>query len=337
MPLCLCDSVPNRAKRGIMIITVTRNATVDKTVCVDDFSIGKVNRIRSIRLDASGKGVNVSRIIKRLSRKTLALGFLGGDTGRFIKEIVEKEEIETDFIEIEQPTRVNITVIDSVNKTETKINEAGHSVSASRLQDFKNRLTRRLDGAEIVVLSGSLPPGAPDDFYAQLITIIQERGAMAILDSDGQPLKEGVRANPFLIKPNLNEAEGLLGKRIEGIKQAIEALKVLSKNGLKNVVISMGEKGAVAYFKGRIFQVTPPKIEASSTVGSGDALVAGLAVGIDEDMAAEEGIKLAGACAAAMAQTPGTRPCELKNVERLLNEVVVKQLGSHSPPAPEIL
>jgi len=310
-----------------MIITVTLNATVDKTVCVDDFFIGKVNRIRSMRIDAAGKGVNVSRLIKKLGRKTIALGFVGGDTGRFIKQIVEKEGIETDFIEIEQPTRVNITVIDAVNKTETKINEAGHSVSAAHLQDFKNRLTRRLDGAEIVVLSGSLPPGAPDDFYAQLITIIQEKGARAVLDSARQPLKEGVKANPFLIKPNLNEAEGLLGKKIESIEQAFEALKVLLEKGLKNVVISMGEKGAVAYFKGRIFEVTPPKIQSSSTVGSGDALVAGLAIGIDEDMAAEESVKLAGACAAAMAQTPGTCPCELKDVERLLNEVVVKERG----------
>ncbi|MEG6586349.1 1-phosphofructokinase [Dendrosporobacter sp. 1207_IL3150] len=305
-----------------MIITVTLNPAIDKTIVINDFRINSVNRISSTRLDAGGKGINVSKTILTLNGKSKAIGIAAGNAGRFIQDYLNAVNIEQDFVSISGETRTNIKIIDPVNKTNTDINEAGPDILMDDLESVKNKLLSGIDDKSVVVFSGSVPSNVPNEVYRQWIASAKEKGAKTILDADGDLLKLALEASPYMIKPNIHELERLFNKKINTIEDAIEiAVEIINKYKVENVVISMGEKGALFIKKDCYVLAHGLKVEVKSTVGAGDAMVAALAYSIDQGYSFEDTIKLAVACGTANVMTSGTEPSTLETIMQLEKQV----------------
>ena len=210
-----------------MIYTVTLNPALDKTVEIPSLTVDSVNRITAMRTDPGGKGINVSKVIDKLGRKSIAAGILGGDTGMAIQSALKAMGLETNFQFVEGETRTNLKVIDPVNHTNTDINEPGVTVSEEILNSLLTALTARLEEGDIVVLSGSLPKGSPVNTYYTWVKACKEAGAKVILDADGELLEAGLKASPYLIKPNNHELSKLLGETLTTPKELNEAARKL--------------------------------------------------------------------------------------------------------------
>ena len=186
-----------------MIITVTLNPALDKTIEIDEFKIGSVNRIVSTRVDAGGKGINVSKVIKELQQESLALGFLGGSSGNHIKSYLDDLNINNDFILVKGETRTNIKIIDRVNNKHTDINENGPSLVLEDITRIKEKIMKYCKQDSLVVLSGSVPSEVQGDIYSEIIKDIKSKGGKVILDADGELLIAGIKAGPYMVKPNI--------------------------------------------------------------------------------------------------------------------------------------
>ncbi len=291
-----------------MIITLTLNPAIDKTIEIDNFTINRINRVSAARLDAGGKGINVSKAIHGLGEKSKALGVLAGRSGEFIKEQVDLLDIENQFLFIEGETRTNIKIVDRQGRTNTDINERGPDLSLEELSKIKEIILEALKKDDILVLSGSVPGGVSPDIYKIIIKEAKRKGAKVILDADGQLLKLGIEAGPYLVKPNIHELERLYNKRIESVEEAIELAKDIFHYDVAQILVSLGEDGAVLLTREKIYRVQGMKVPVISTVGAGDAMVAALAVAANNGYSLEKTLRLSAAASAASVMTPGTQP-----------------------------
>ena len=228
-----------------MIYTVTLNPALDKTVEIPDFVPGRVNRITALRTDPGGKGLNVSKVIAKLGGDSEAFVLLGGSAGRAVATALEGLGVRCHIAWGEGETRTNLKIVDPVRRINTDINETGFAVPPALTDGLLDRLTAALRPGDIVVLAGSLPPGAPADTYATWITRCKAAGARVFLDADGAALAEGLRAKPFLVKPNDEELSRLLGRELRGVPALADAARQLVATGVENVVVSMGGAGAI--------------------------------------------------------------------------------------------
>ncbi|MBX4267479.1 1-phosphofructokinase [Clostridium estertheticum] len=309
-----------------MIVTVTLNPAIDKTIEIDDFKIGNVNRISSTRIDVGGKGINVSKVIKELQYKSLALGFVGGSSGNQIKDYLNDSNINNDFLSVNGETRTNIKIFDKVNNTHTDINENGPSVTVDDITNIKGKIMQHCDEKSLVILSGSVPIGASSSIYGDIIKDIKSKGGRVILDADGDMLMQGIKAGPYIVKPNVEELEKAFGISIDGEEKVIETAKKILKYGVKFVVISQGSEGSLVISSDKIAKVVGLKVEVKSTVGAGDSMVAAMAVGIQNNYGFEETMKLACATSAANVMTEGTQTGRLIDIEKLKKQVTIKYL-----------
>ena len=259
-----------------MILTVTPNATVDKTYRVDDFALNSVHRPQETMTVAGGKGINVARVYRTLGGDSLATGFLGGAQGRIVARELAREGIAGDFIEIAGETRVCIAIVDPKTGTQTEVNERGPNVSPEEVNTLQERFSSllRQRAFDYVVLSGSLPPGAPDNFYAELIEIARAQNVSAMLDASGEALRQGIAARPWLVKPNQVELQALLHRPMDTEADAIHAARELQEQGIANVIASRGAEGAILVCGAGTWRAVPPKIKFASAVASGDSFVA---------------------------------------------------------------
>ena len=259
-----------------MILTVTPNATVDKTYRVDDFTLNRVHRPQETLTVAGGKGINVARVYRTLGGAALATGFLGGTQGQIVARELEREGIAGDFVEIAGETRVCVAVVDPKSGTQTEINERGPNVSEKEVSALRERFSTllRQQRFDFVVLSGSLPPDAPDNLYAELIETARAANVPAVLDASGEALRHGIAARPWLVKPNQYELQALLNRPTETEADALDAARELQGRGIATVIASRGEKGAILVCDSGVWQSVPPKIEFASAVASGDSFVA---------------------------------------------------------------
>lgn len=224
-----------------MIYTVTLNPALDKTVEIPSLTVDAVNRIKSVRTDPGGKGINVSKVIRELGGESIAVGILGGNTGRSIRAALEAMGIKTGFRFSEGETRTNLKVIDPANHTNTDINEPGCAVPEEVLDSLLRDMQNELERGDIVVLSGSLPEGAAEDTYGVWVKTCKKTGAKVFLDVDGKLLAAGVREAPYLIKPNDNELSVLAGKKLFTPEEVSREARALMENyGIAKVVVSMG-------------------------------------------------------------------------------------------------
>ena len=309
-----------------MIYTVTLNPALDKTVEIPSLTIDSVNRITTLRTDPGGKGINVSKVIDKLGRKSIATGILGGDTGHNILSSLEKMELESDFLFVEGETRTNLKIIDPASKTNTDINEPGVTVSEEILNQMKDKLLKKLNADDIVILSGSLPKGAPQNTYNVWVKDCKEAGAKVFLDADGPLLAEGIKAGPYLIKPNNHELSGLMGQELTTPQELTEAARGLMKYGIEKVIVSMGGDGALYVTKDYVYYAEGLKVPVGSTVGAGDSVVAALAVAEEAGMTPEETVALSTATGAANVMCSGTQAAEYSVIETLIPKVSFQKL-----------
>ncbi len=310
-----------------MIYTVTLNPALDKTVEILSFTVDSVNRITQMRTDPGGKGINVSKVIGKLGSKSIATGILGGATGRAIQSALENMGLESSFHFAEGETRTNLKVADPACHTNTDINEPGLTVSEDLLNNLLNELLAKLGGEDIVVLSGSLPKGAPKNTYYTWVKACRETKAKVILDADGELLKAGLEAGPYLIKPNNHELSGLLGEKLETPKELERAARsLMDQYGIAKIVVSMGGEGALYVTGDATVYAEGLKVPVGSTVGAGDSVVAALAVAEEAGMSLEEAVRLSTATGAANVMCSGTQAAEYEVIEGLIPKVVFHNL-----------
>lgn len=309
-----------------MIYTVTLNPALDKTVLIDNFSVNDVNRIRSIRTDPGGKGINVSKVIQSLGGESTAIGILAGNTGRFIADKLHSMGICCSFSFVPGETRTNMKIIDYELHTNTDINEPGPFVEESQLDSMLAELLEKLKPDDIVILSGSIPSNLNKNIYGKWTVACQNSGAMVFLDADGDLLKKGIDAIPYLIKPNLKELTCFTGYPLTTIDAITEAGTNLQKLGISWVVISLGSDGAIIVHDSNIYRAHGISVPVKSTVGAGDSMMAALALGIAQQMDDIKIIRLAIAVSAANVMCSGTQPASLQDCQSLLDKVHIEKI-----------
>ena len=307
-----------------MIYTVTLNPALDKTVEIPSLTVDSVNRITTMRTDPGGKGINVSKVIDKLGKKSIATGILGGDTGNAIQSALQAMGLETSFRFVKGETRTNLKVIDPVNHTNTDINEPGVTVSEEILNGVLQDLLTKVKTEDLVVISGSLLKGSPKDTYYTWVKACKEAGAKVILDADGDLLAAGIKASPYLIKPNNHELSGLLGRTLHTPRELEAAARELMEQyGIGKIVVSMGGDGALYVTEEETVYAEGLKVVVGSTVGAGDSVVASLAVAEESGMGLEEMVRLSTATGAANVMCSGTQAAEYHVIEGLIPKVVI--------------
>ncbi len=311
-----------------MILTVTLNPVLDRVVEIPDFRVGKVNRVEKERIRvAGGKGINVSRVAKILGEPTLATGWLGGRTAGFIKERLKKEGIASDFVSIKGESRLNLTILDPVIPSQTHLVEKGPRIFPSEIKKLKEKVGDLVRKARVVVFSGSVPPGVSKDIYNSLIRLVyrEKENIIPILDTRGEPLKQGLEGRPFMLKPNKEEMENLIGKSLESEADLIRQVRALVQKYVQLVVVSRGKDKVMVMEKESLLMVSPPEINSLNTIGAGDALVGGFAVGLSRGLSLKEMSVLAVACAAASAEEGREKPLSLKRINQLKDKIRWKE------------
>ena len=309
-----------------MIYTVTLNPAIDKTVVIENFRAGGVNRVASVREDAGGKGINVSKCLKNLGEKSVAAMILAGDTGAKLERMLGELGIPVLSVWTEGENRTNLKIIDPVNKANTDINEPGPVVSAALLEQFKEKLGSRIQPEDVVILSGSLPAGVDRGLYGEWTAYFRSLGACVYLDADGEPMEKGMGAVPYMIKPNNDELAALLGKEKLSIEEMVFEGKRLHDTGIEEIVISLGGDGALFVSKDGCYRAEGLKVEVKSTVGAGDSVVAAMAYAQVKKLSRQEKISLAVAIGAASVMQSGTQPPEAELVWELAKQVRFEKL-----------
>jgi 1-phosphofructokinase len=310
-----------------MIATVTLNPAIDKSLTVPRFEVGKTNRSEVTRTDAGGKGINVAKAVKQLGGEVCALGFVAGSDGHFILDSLAASGIPADFTHVSGETRVNLKIHDPVYRTETELNEPGFQVFPEHLQAIKQKIKEYGPRCEVMIFSGSLPPGAPPETFAELITIARALGAKCVLDTAGPALSYGLEAKPLLLKPNRAEVEELLQERLMTRRELAKAARKLLAMGAQEAVISLGADGAVAATKQDLLSARPPAVAARSSVGAGDAMVAALAYGEVKRLSFRDSFCLAIAASAAAVTMAGSKAADLALVQSLLPQVRIEEVS----------
>ncbi len=309
-----------------MIVTVTLNPSLDSTITVSGLRVGESNRWTSLRSDAGGKGIDVSRAIHEMHEQTVAYGFIGGDEGRVLEILLDQEGVPFSFTPVEQATRTNFIINDTRAHQQTIINARGPHISREELARLIEKLRRISPLPDAMVISGSVPPGVPADIYYSLIRESRRYRVRTILDSAIRWLREGIRAKPYLIKPNVSEAEELLETELPTEEAIIRAALDLVKMGIEVAVISRGKDGLIAATKESVVKAVPPSVKVRSAVGAGDCTLAGLSLKLTAGEPLVEACRLGVAMGTAAVLTPGTALCRRADVERLLPEVEVYEI-----------
>lgn len=315
-----------------MIVTVTPNAALDKTVVVPGFSVGQTNRGAIDRIEVGGKGINVARTLRELGCPVVATGFLAGDGGREIAALLGQQGIDTDFVVVPGETRVNLKIVDPLAGLETEINEPGCEIPADALVALAARLKALARRAALMVFAGSLPPGLPADTYARFIRLAREEGVPTVLDAAGAALKHGIAAGPDLVKPNRAEVEELLGIGLVDDDALASAVRRLLAMGARSLVISLGAKGALSASPAGAWRARSAALAARNTVGAGDAMVAALACALTRAVTPPEALRLAVAAGAAVAAGVHRFPT-LGQIDALVPQVIVEPATDYDATA----
>ncbi len=306
-----------------MIISVSLNPAIDRTVVLDSLVAGDTNRVRQSRTDPGGKGINVARVLRELKAPCLVVGFVAGTLGKFLEHTLEELGIAYDFTHIRGQTRTNTTIVDVQHGTHTILSEPGPESSFRHLVQVQNKLREYVHPGDWVVFAGSLPPPLEADTYARLIRLAKELGAHTVVDADGPALAQSLRAQPHIVKQNRPELQRLVGRELVGMEALAVGAEEARSRGASTAVITNGGEGTVALAPdGRWFAV-PPSVKVVSAVGAGDAFVAGMVLELSRGNSLPEALRLGTAAATASVITPGTELCHFADVERFLPQVRV--------------
>lgn len=309
-----------------MILTVTLNAAIDKRYVVEGYQVGQVNRVKECSYVPGGKGLNVSKPAAIYGAEVVATGFVGGHAGNYIEDSLKPFGIKSEFYHVEAESRSCINIWDEVNHVQTEFLEPGFTLTEKEFEGFEEKFRTLVTDAKVVAMSGSVPKGLDGTAYQRLVKIGKNAGKQVILDTSGKLLEMGIQASPTLIKPNIDEICMLTGKTCNDIAEIIDAAKEIHKNGVKIVAVSLGADGSLAVGEEGIFRAEVPKIDAVNTVGCGDSMIAGFAVGMEEGLSLPDMLKKASAISAAAAMREETGFFVMQDMEKLLPEIKITKL-----------
>ena len=309
-----------------MITTVTMNTSLDKAYFIKSRIVnGTVMRLDSCRTSAGGKGVNVARAAALCGAKVQATGLTGGFNGQQLEALLDKDGIAHQFVHIAGETRCCINILDQEYGS-TEYLEPGCEVLADEEQQFMQRYPQIIRDSDVVTISGSLPQGMRKDIYGRMTAIARDMGKAVILDTSGEPLKQGIKSHPTMVKPNQDEIEQFFGIKIHNMQEVIRYAGKLWDMGIPYVVISLGKDGALLVSGDGIFRGRPPEVEAVNTVGCGDSMVGAFAAALERRYEAKEALRYAVSVASANAMSPNTGDFDPKNIERLTAQATVEKL-----------
>lgn len=307
-----------------MITTVCMNPSFDKTASVDTLATGGLNRLRDVRVDVGGKGVNVAVVLKRLGVPVSCVGCLGERGRESFLQMIRQEGVPFDYLPMPGEVRTNLKLLDNSTRAITEFNEPGISMDSAQLEDFLTLLGEKAGESEYVVLSGRLPEGCAEATYQRCLKTLE--GKKCVLDCAGETLLHGIKERPFLIKPNLPEIEGIMKKELRTLRGLRDAALFLIEYGAQNVIISMGKYGAMLVSRTDTFFAPALMVEARSTVGAGDAMIGGVLAGLSRGESLAESFRWGVAAGAASVMTDGTQLLRRPDFEALLPKVTVQEV-----------
>lgn len=309
-----------------MILTVTLNAAIDKRYVVEDFKIGEVNRVKECVYTPGGKGLNVSKPASIAGAKVVATGFVGGHAGNYIEAELKPFGIESAFYHMEQESRSCINIWDTVQKKQTEFLEPGFTVTEKDFEGFVEKFRELVKDANVVAMSGSVPKGLDGTAYQKLVAIVKEAGKKVILDTSGKLLTAGIESRPTMIKPNIDEIRMLTGSQCDDLNEIIEAAEQIHANGVEVVAVSLGGDGAIVVSDEGVYRAIVPKIDAVNTVGCGDSMIAGFALGFSEGLSIADTLKKASAISAAAALREETGFFVMEDMEKIFPRVKIQKI-----------
>ncbi|MBZ9731312.1 1-phosphofructokinase family hexose kinase [Salegentibacter sp. JZCK2] len=308
------------------IVTLTLNPALDKSTYIEKLKPEKKLRCEEPTYEPGGGGINVSRAINILGGESLAIYTAGGPTGEKIQNLLKKESINQQLIFIENERRENLVVLDRSTNNQYRFGMPGSKISKEDLQKCLDALKELPDDVEYLVASGSLPPGAPDNFYGEIARIAKERNIKCVIDTSGKALTKAAEAGVCIMKPNLGELSSLAGKeKISGLEQEEIAKKVISEGKAETLIVSLGARGAMLATKDKIAYVVPPTVKQESTVGAGDSMVAGIILSLSRGDKLMDAVYWGVAAGTAATLTPGSELCRKKDVETIFKWLKEKE------------
>jgi 1-phosphofructokinase len=309
-----------------MITAVSLNPSIDRTLTVDSFTPGGLNRVVDKRDVAAGKGINVALTVSELGLDSECIGFMYKDGASQFEKRLMLNSTPYDFIWCEGSVRTNIKVFNRADGTVTELNESGMSVAEDDLSRMVELVVRHAENSDYLILSGSLPPGCPQEFYRTLIHAVDGLGCRCVLDADSDRLKYGLEAKPFMIKPNRYELETMIGRPLNGIVDIRDAAMRYIDMGVQIVTVSLGADGALITDGSQTLFAPRMKIEVKGTVGAGDAMIAGLVAGFMAEHELEETLRMGVACASTRCVTEGYKTIDKTLYRAFLDMVKVERV-----------
>ena len=309
-----------------MILTVTLNAAIDKRYVVDNFKTGEVNRVKECTYVPGGKGLNVSKPASIYGAEVVATGFVGGHAGAYIEDALKPFGIKSAFYHVDAESRSCINIWDEINRVQTEFLEPGFTLTEEDFAGFEEKFRGLVNEAKVVAMSGSVPKGLDGTAYQRLVKIVKDAGIPVILVTSGRLLEMGIEAAPTMIKPNIDEIRMLTGKHCDDIQDIINAAREIHAKGVEIVTVSLGGDGSIAVGDEGIFRARVPKINAVNTVGCGDSMIAGFALGLSKGLSLPETLKLASAISAAAAMREETGFFAMEDMEKLLPQIEITKL-----------
>jgi 1-phosphofructokinase family hexose kinase len=299
------------------------NPAVDRNVTADRLVFEDRAYILANFESAGGRGINASRVIHAFGGATLAIAPFGGKSGRRLEELVADAGFPVELVRIRSEIRINLAISDKQGLT-VKLNELGPRLSQDELARLEKRVAASMESAAWLMLCGSLPPGVPNDFYAKLIGLARARGVKTMLDTDGDPLRAGLEAGPTVVTPNQHEAERLLSRALLTRNHFLEAASRIREHGAESVVLSLGSRGAVGSFEGRLYEALPPRVDAVCPIGSGDALAAAFVWSMSRTQDLPDALRWGVAAGTASAKLPGLTFASLEQTRAVYRQVEVR-------------
>lgn len=313
-----------------MIYTLTLNPAVDRELTVPAIEYDSVLRASESRIDFGGKGFNVSRLLKGLGIPSTAVGFVGGRAGELLQDGLQALGVSTDFVWVPGETRTNVSIVTPAGGHYLKVNEKGPQVDPAKQRELLEKIGGLAKPGDWWILAGSLPPGVSDDFYALVVSVLNQHQANAILDTSGEPLRLGCQEKPYLVKPNAEEAQALTKLPMNTPAEIAAAAAEIRQLGAQNVVISMGKAGALLQTPQATWLTHSPKIKEKNPIGAGDSMVGGLVWALTRGLSLKESLGWGVASGAATASLSGTEVGSLSWIEELLEQVRFESLETAS-------
>jgi 1-phosphofructokinase len=313
------------------IYTISLNSSIDFSFYLKDIVFEDVNRIKKMRIDPGGKGMNVSRMLKKLGERAIPITFIGKDNGKFYKELLKKEKIEF-IIPVEISGNLRNIYNFITEKKVLRFNEKGPKIKKEELKKFwEVLLNLKFKKGDFLVMSGSIPPGIKKNIYGEIIKKTKKFNIYTIVDADGEILKEAIKEIPFLIKPNINELERCLNTKIKNFEELKNICNKFITFGISIILVTLGKEGAVLFTKEKIIYGKPPKINFKSNIGCGDAFLAGFLYKFKRGENYENCIKFAVSVGAGKAEEEGTKMPSISKIKKILSHVKIIENPSTFP------